>query len=54
MIMHRREVLKYGTWGPASGSEDWDVVERWLKAGVRCADVPHVTSDVWPSKSRGT
>jgi hypothetical protein len=54
MIMHRREILKHGTWGPASQSEDWDMVSRWLDAGIQCADVPAVTSDVWPSKQRGT
>lgn len=54
MIMHRREILEHGTWGPASFSEDWDMVERWLKAGITCADVPEVTSDVWPSVYRGT
>jgi Glycosyl transferase family 2 len=54
MIMHRREILEHGTWGPASSSEDWDMVERWLKAGIRCADVPEVTADVWPSVFRGT
>lgn len=54
MIMHRREILEHGTWGPASISEDWDMVERWLKAGIRCADVPEVTADVWPSVHRGT
>lgn len=52
MIMHRRDILSVGTWGPASVTEDWDMVQRWLKAGIRCADVPEVTSDVWPSKTR--
>jgi glycosyltransferase involved in cell wall biosynthesis len=53
MIMHRRSALEHGTWGPASFTEDWDMVQRWMKAGITCADVPVVTSDVLPSIDRG-
>ena len=52
MIMHRREILQHGTWGPASWTEDWDLVERWLDAGVRYVNVDAETSDVWPSRYR--
>jgi len=52
MIMHRREVLEHGTWGPASFTEDWDLVQRWLDAGVRYVNVDAETSDVWPSRFR--
>lgn len=49
MIMHRREALEHGTWGPPSTIEDWQLVERWLAAGVGYVHVPEVTVDVWPS-----
>lgn len=53
MIVHAREILAYGTWGPASFTEDWELVERWLNAGVKYANVDAETSDVWPSTYRG-
>ena len=49
MIMHRREILQYGTWGPPSRLEDWELVEKWLKAGVPYVNVDAETADVWPS-----
>lgn len=49
MIMHRRETLEHGTWGPASSTEDWDLVQRWQAAGIAYEHVPTVTVDVWPS-----
>jgi cellulose synthase/poly-beta-1,6-N-acetylglucosamine synthase-like glycosyltransferase len=49
MIMHRREILEHGTWGPASSVEDWELVKRWLDAGQKYVHVPEVTVDVWPS-----
>lgn len=52
MIMHRRSTLKHGTWGPPSFTEDWDLVEKWLDAGVKYANVDAETSDVWPSVYR--
>lgn len=52
MIMHRRWALEHGTWGPASFTEDWDLVERWLDAGVPYVNVDAETSDVWPSRFR--
>lgn len=52
MIMHRRETLRLGTWGPESAAEDWELVERWLHAGAKFAHVPDVTVDVYPSGSR--
>lgn len=51
MIMHRRELLEHGTWGPASPTEDWELVERWMKAGKQYGRVAEVTVDVWPSAS---
>jgi len=52
MIMHRRETLQFGTWGPDGIAEDWDLVERWLQAGARYVHVPEITVDVWPSAYR--
>jgi hypothetical protein len=52
MIMHRRSVLDHGTWGPDSWTEDWDLIERWLDAGIRYVNVNAETSDVWPSVFR--
>ena len=49
MIMNRREILKQGTWGPPSRLEDWEVVEKWLHAGVPYVNVDAETADVWPS-----
>jgi glycosyltransferase involved in cell wall biosynthesis len=49
MIMHRRSVLAHGSWGPSSAFEDWELVERWITAGVPHVNVDAETSDVWPS-----
>lgn len=49
MIMHRRETLEHGTWGPAGDFEDWDLVNRWTHAGIAHVKVDEVTVDVWPS-----
>ena len=52
MIMHRLSVLEHGTWGPDTWTEDWDLVQRWLDAGVKYVNVDAETSDVWPSVYR--
>lgn len=52
MLMHRRSVLEHGTWGPASACEDWDLVARWIAAGIAWVHVPVTTVDVWPSDDR--
>jgi glycosyltransferase involved in cell wall biosynthesis len=52
MLMHRRSILEHGTWGPDSWTEDWDLIERWLEAGVKYVNVDAETSDVWPSVYR--
>lgn len=49
MVMHRREALDHGTWGPPSSTEDWELVQRWMTAGLAHRFVPAPTSDVWPS-----
>lgn len=52
MIVHRRETLQHGTWGPPSKLEDWELVEKWLAKGVRYANVNYETADVYPSVFR--
>lgn len=52
MIMHRREILAYGSWGPDSWIEDWMLVQRWLAMGVPYVNVDAETVDVWPSAYR--
>jgi glycosyltransferase involved in cell wall biosynthesis len=52
MIMHRRYTLEKGTWGPPSWTEDWDLVDKWLNAGVKYVNVDAETSDVYPSVFR--
>jgi glycosyltransferase involved in cell wall biosynthesis len=47
MIMHRREILEHGTWGKPDPTEDWNVVESWLRAGVRWHFVPESTVLIW-------
>lgn len=54
MIMHRRETLRYGTWGPAGSMEDWELVQRWLTAGLLYGRVHEPTVDVWPSAYWGS
>lgn len=54
MILHRREILEKGTWGPASSFEDWELVNRWIQAGVSHRQVGEVTIDVWPSLYYGS
>ena len=49
MVMHRRSVLEHGTWGDPGPFEDWELVNKWLHAGVRNVPIGEVTVDVWPS-----
>lgn len=53
MIMHRKKILEYGSWGPASAFEDWEIVLRWINADIEYVAVEEVTSDVWPSAYHG-
>lgn len=53
MIMHRRELTDVATWGPSSAFEDWELVARWLDAGVPYVRVDAETCDAWPSLYRG-
>jgi glycosyltransferase involved in cell wall biosynthesis len=50
MLAHRAGVLeRFGNWSepPSPYAVDWDIVERWLKAGARWAYVPTITVDYW-------
>ncbi len=49
MILHRREALEHGTWGPSSNFEDWEFVNKLIHAGLVYVKVDQVTIDVWPS-----
>lgn len=49
MLMHRREILRYGTWGEPSQTEDWELVKKWLDAGLPYGRVHEPTVDVYPS-----
>jgi Glycosyl transferase family 2 len=45
LIVHRRELLDVASWQPAEGPADWDLVSRWISAGVTWAHVPVITLD---------
>lgn len=45
LLLHRRGVLELGTWEQSLPTIDWDLVDRWLRAGARWAYVPEVTVD---------
>jgi len=49
MIMHRRSVLQYATWGEPDAAEDWKLVEQWIANGVQYIPVKRPTVDVYPS-----
>jgi glycosyltransferase involved in cell wall biosynthesis len=49
MIVHRRELLDVATWRwyPGIPTIDWDLVSRWVAAGVTWVRVPVVTCDYY-------
>lgn len=49
MIMHRRSVLDVETWRNISSCPEWDLVTRWLAAGVPYVSVDAVTVDYYPA-----
>jgi glycosyltransferase involved in cell wall biosynthesis len=51
-VMHRREVLGVATWEQSTPTIDWDLVSRWLAAGVGYVSVGADTVDVWPGAFR--
>lgn len=44
MIVHRRALLETATWTQSMPTIDWDLVDRWMQAGVTWVSVPAVTS----------
>lgn len=48
-IVHRKEILKQHTWQQSLPSIDWDLVERWMVAGIDWAFVPETTVDYFRS-----
>jgi glycosyltransferase involved in cell wall biosynthesis len=48
-IMHRRALLDVATWQDDGAQEtiDWDLVARWMAAGVTWACVPEITADYY-------
>lgn len=47
-LAHRREALQAATWrDEGQATVDWDLVERWLAAGLRGAHCPDVTVDYY-------
>lgn len=48
MIAHWREILDTATWEDETMAPDWDLVRRWLDAGIRYASVDAVTVDYYP------
>jgi len=47
LIVHRRELLDLAGWQPSDGPADWDLVSRWVRAGVKWVAVPDVTMDYY-------
>jgi hypothetical protein len=50
MLVHRRELTRVATWGPAHPAEDWQLVQAWLAAGIAYASVDAVTVHHYPSQ----
>jgi glycosyltransferase involved in cell wall biosynthesis len=46
-IVHWRTVFEHGTWEPSLPTIDWDLVDRWMKAGVTWKYVHEVTVDYY-------
>lgn len=44
-LVHRRAILEIETWQPSLPTIDWDLVDRWMRAGVKWIFVPEVTVD---------
>ena len=51
-FMHRRELLDAATWRQGEPTIDWDLVSRWMAAGVGWVMVDADTADIWPSLYR--
>lgn len=51
-VMHRRGLLDVATWRQGEPTIDWDLVSRWLAAGIRYVAVDADTVDIWPGGGR--
>jgi hypothetical protein len=53
MVLHRRELAETaGGWESGGRFEDWNMILRWLNAGIEHVRVDRVTCDSWPSAWR--
>jgi glycosyltransferase involved in cell wall biosynthesis len=52
MLMHRRELLGVATWRQGEPTIDWDLVSRWMDAGVGWVMAEADTAEIWPSRYR--
>jgi hypothetical protein len=48
-FLYRRHLLDLASWRPGFPTIDWDLVERWMRAGASWVFVPEVTVDCYPS-----
>ncbi len=50
-MLHRREILATSTWQDEPGAPDWQLVRRWLEAGVTYVSVDAETVDYFPAST---
>lgn len=48
-FLYRRRLLEVAGWRPGFATIDWDLVDRWVRAGASWVFVPEVTVDCYPS-----
>jgi glycosyltransferase involved in cell wall biosynthesis len=48
MIVHWRDIFDVATWEDVPAAPDWDLVSRWLDAGIRYASPDVVSVDYYP------
>jgi glycosyltransferase involved in cell wall biosynthesis len=54
MVVHRREILDTATWADHAdepGAPDWNLIRRWLAAGLQPVSLDEVTCDYYPGSS---
>ena len=49
MLLHHRSLLDTATWRSVIRADDWDLVARWLDAGITYTSADEVTCDYYPS-----
>ncbi len=42
-MMHRHDATRSGNWDESDKYNDWDLINRWLSAGLKFGYVPHAT-----------